>query len=290
MIAIQSVRCARVVLLAVFLLICAPARADIQPTGFIFIGDGTLGPEPGDLDLGPLEEVFLSDPSALLINNGSVLSAGSIGTDELGTGDVVVTGAGSTLNLQFNGDRLNLRGAGTFEVLDGGLIEAAADATCAGLCNIFIGEFTGANATLNVSGASSTFSASGTNMVIGQAFVSQSPVGNSTAVVNVTAGGLLDTGNVRVSAGALADPTGLLTAQGTVNVSDQGSVWNADAVDVGAGVRAQGNVTISNGGLVDVTAIASIATDPTASGSIQMARSTPARPSNSTARRTGAST
>ncbi|MCP5184946.1 MAG: autotransporter domain-containing protein [Pseudomonadales bacterium] len=230
------------------------ATADVDSLGTVTIGDITLLPTTGNLDADPLDLIAIGEGSTLIVNNGSRLSAGDLVNDFSSNADMLLTGSGSQLVLRGAGDRVVLTRLGTYEVLNGAVLDATDTANCvAGACNVIIGQLGGANATLNVSGAGSQFNTSG-NVAIGLATqdVQIGAVGDSSGVVNVLAGGVLRSANVLVGAGVLNDPSAQARSLGAVLIDGVGSSWSATTLLAGVDPLSTGVITLSNGGALSL--------------------------------------
>jgi T5SS/PEP-CTERM-associated repeat protein len=212
---------------------------------------------------------------------GSNLQAASlvIGGNGVNTGAVSVTGevesnTSALVQLSGTGSRLEVGnwGIGTLTVASGAIVDATVGAAgCAtASCRSFVGNGAGSTGTLTITGAGSevrtlrSFTVGQTSVFTdaGSGFDFGTPGGTTNAVVNVLAGGTLRT-ELGVIAKNNAGPNGLGTekANGTVTVDGAGSKWvvtrssidnTVAALTIGRFADADGLVTISGGGLLQI--------------------------------------
>lgn len=242
------------VLVCIGLLFPCLTRANIDVLGIVEIDGAPINPGPADLDAGPNAVVQVGLLSTLIIDGGSVLTAGTLSTNGLSPGPMLqMTGIGSRLNLLGSTNRVNAGIVSSLELLDGAVLDADDLTNCSVQCGVTVGESAGSNTSLLVSGAGTTL-LSVTDFVIGRAFtdVALGLVGTSTGVVVVDGGGRIDSGRVLVAAGVLNDLNGLSSSVGFVTVIGANSQWNTSELVIGAGQTSDGAVVVSTGGQFNV--------------------------------------
>lgn len=181
----------------------------------------------GNLDIGVGGTGSLS-----ILNGGSVTSGNTtIGTDATGTGQALVSGAGSswasTGNLYVGN-----AGQGTLTIKDGGSVSAVGG---------YVATLDGSNSRLEVTGAGSALALSGS-------FIAGYEAG-STATVDLGEGG-----RIRALQGTLGDLAG---STGSMSVSGAGSDWSAVVDDsiaysgyMNVGRLGRGTLSVTDGGSV----------------------------------------
>ena len=211
---------------------------------------------------------------------GAVLNAGALSIANGGTGIGTVNFSGTNLGtssptrveLGGTSNRLEVGnwGVGTLTVQAGAVLDAtvnAAACTAVGAsCYSFIGNAAGSTGTLTITGAGSKVSTL-RSFTVGQTAVQTlavdgfefgTPGGTTNAVVNVLAGGTLNTERASIAV-YTAPAGGTEKANGTVLVSGAGSTWTATynsvdnqvaSITVGAGSGSTGSLTVSAGGKV----------------------------------------
>ena len=153
----------------------------------------------------------------LTINNGAYVTdetGGIIGNAKTGNGAVTVSGVGSTwTNAQnlYVGDS----GSGTLVIENGGSVSVAGAS--------YIGNPTGGNGSVTVSGSGSTWTTK-LGLDVGQ-------YGKGTLAIS--------------SGGVVSDAAAIVYYRGGVSVSGSGSTWT-----IGGSLSSQGGLAITNGGLV----------------------------------------
>lgn len=186
------------------------------------------------------------------------------------SGEVVVTGAGTTLLLTGTGQTNQLdfhSGVGRVTVSNGASIAVATDRSACdpAWCLTFIGNFAGSDSTLTIADPGSSVTTIN-RFIVGQSnvFTSASSgfdagqIGGATvAEVNVLNGALLRTEGTTIATTYSQDGDGTESSFATINVSGAGSTWfnsspvGGDAlVFLGAGPNATGNINVTDGGFV----------------------------------------
>ena len=238
---------------------------------------------------------------AVTVNAGSTLSTDQLylGGGATGDGTLTVTGAGSRATVTWaGGGNLDLGGAGRGRILvdsGGALVYGDGSAGCQLNCRIFVSNAAGSTGTVAIDGVGSSLSTVG-QVVIGNAsmftvaadgFAYGTPGGASTASASVTGGATASSSFLSIgqAGGGLARTTE--TSTGTMIVDGIGSAWNivrnaAQAggwalLRLGAGINAEGTLTVRHGGNVAINGatssgefgginIASLAAGSTATG------------------------
>ena len=163
----------------------------------------------------------------LIIETGSLVDGGTIvaiGSNDGGTGTVNVTGSGSNLisSAEF---KVGEFGTGTLNISDGGTVGASGYTA--------IGQFSGGNGTVNLTGSGSSLTTT-TSFFVGDA---------GTGVLNISDGSTVDTiGTTVVGLDSLGN--------GTLSVTGTGSIFTAND-NLGVGIEGTGTIDISSGGSVD---------------------------------------
>lgn len=160
-----------------------------------------------------------------------------IGQDAGSTGQITVTGVGSSLTTDgtaaSNGYFVGLAGNGTLNVTNGGLARILNDTTD-GIADLELGVLATGNGTLNIDGPGSRFI--GEDSTFGE---------EGTATVNITGGGEL---LQNIGPSPDADVAGSAGSAGNITVNGDGSRWQAERIVLGNGgdatlsVEAGGNV------------------------------------------------
>ena len=258
----------------------APAQSLVTVDGAWFSNDNVpVG--PGD-SLLPTKGLYVGNAAlgSLLVDGGSRLQVASLvfGLNQTGTGNGLLTGAGSRIELAGNGfdqgslNRFEVGGWGTsqFTVAGGALLDGRANsAACVGVnhyCNNFIGNAAGSTGTFTVTGSGSQAQFLRSFVVGGLAvfhppidsFSFGTPGGTTRGRVEVLNGGSLTTDGGRLgSAPGGGSPTGTERSIAEMVIDGAGSVWNVtgSAMDnaaafVGTGVHRNSLATLSitNGG------------------------------------------
>ena len=197
---VPGIRCWCLVVLCGLAFSPQPSAADVTPTGTVDAvdvgpagGSTPIPPTAGDLTFGAEIEVTL-DTGQLLLDLGSVLTAGSIRS--VGPGTVTVTGAGSLLDLFADRDRMVIEGpASGFQILNGGVIDATGGTCDPAVCDIYFGQFPGAEATVLVDGAGSQLNTV-RSLFVARAVTDFGVVGaDSIATIDVSNGGVINSEN-----------------------------------------------------------------------------------------------
>jgi uncharacterized protein YhjY with autotransporter beta-barrel domain len=263
------------------------AAAAIVVTPPVFQSGGGL--DPGDLASSSGDQVFdastrvtLATGALLRIDDGSLLQAGAMrliladGVDAPLLQVFGTAGAGTPSRVTLNGsvDRLVIDEAGEIFITDGAVLDAATDAASCVLstCNVYLGRVLGSTARLDVTGAGSGFTALN-QLVIAGAEQGFGPAPLSSAAVNVTGGGRIDSGDVTLSTGTSntqfstfgsATIVGANStwgagrfwaangdrAEARIDVTNDGTLALSDQLVLGSGLASSGQMTISQGGTV----------------------------------------
>ncbi len=231
---------------------------------------------PGDTNVGSDRGIFgiSADPagSTLIVNGGSVLSAGrlvTMSTPSQPPSQVIISGAGSTLEIlgaqQTGRAAIDFASQGTsnLTITGGGQLSFSSAASGCTQTQIFpqgpacfvanFGNAAGSNANVVVSGAGSRLDLNPDNLDpgtfhvtnIGGAIVTNTgfvmPGGDSTATVSILNGATFDTDFAAV-AGALSGNanTGTESITSFVTVSGAGSTWNSGGMVIGNRVDPNG--------------------------------------------------
>lgn len=233
---------------ALLLALGAPAWAAVVVDGSWSI-DGNVPVGPGD-SLLPTKGLYVGNgsPGTLRVDDGNLLQVASMvfGSGQVGTGNGLLTGTGSRIELTGNGfdqgslNRFEVGGWGTslFTVADGALLDGRANsAACVGVnhyCNNFIGNAAGSTGTFVVTGSGSTAQFLRAFVVGGvsvfhppiDSFTFGTPAGTTRGAVNVLAGGKLVTDFVTLGrAPSGGSPTGNERSFADVTVDGAGSLW-----------------------------------------------------------------
>ncbi|KTC71522.1 Extracellular serine protease precursor [Legionella birminghamensis] len=210
--------------------------------GNLIIGNG------GSLTLGNLGSLVVGDSSGgtAVIENGGTLTARSIGIgNQAGSsGSMTVAGPGSMVSA----DILALGGVGTsngtLNILNHGQV----------------------NVLSNFLTSVGVFGTGTVNLNNGELNVALLHVGEQgLGTINIVNGGVL---NSQISLLGGANVFDLPNGNGSVNITDSGSVWNALALYIG--MSGTGAVTISNSGHVIVNTETRLGLGPTASGQLNL--------------------
>ena len=235
------------------------AALDLRPN-MLFVGVGAAGS-------------FSAFAGADLQANNLVLGTSGSGNGSFSVEGNYESNTSALVELVGTGVRLDVGswGTGLLTVTKGALLDASVDTSgCGGGCWSIVGNSAGSTGTLQVQGSGSEVRLLG--LIVGQTSVFTvaggssadfgTPGGTTNAFVDVLAGGTLRTQNT-VVANNNASPNGLGTekANGTVTVSGAGSQWivgrntlnnSAALLTIGSGVGANGLVTVSNGGKLQI--------------------------------------
>jgi len=270
-------------------LLAAPspsAWAGATPSGTVFARNaGTFVGGLGDFLL-PGDELWvgLNTPGDLLLDGGSLLRVGMLSLAQNGGRTVpadgvskaVITGAGTRVQLDGNGNRLGVGewGTASLTISEGATVDGRYNAAeCLnGLkwCHVFIGNAAGSDGTLTITGAGSSASFL-RSFVVGNASVFSPPLagftfgtpgGTTHGRVNVLAGGLLTT-----DGGELAVGPGGGSALGTersfaaVVVDGVGSTWRVTGgtldgggatINLASHANATATLDVTGGGLLQI--------------------------------------
>lgn len=238
-------RFARKTLVLAAALACGGAQAIITTSGSVSTSPNNVPIGPGSTDIGDFG-LFVGNGSlgAIGVDGGSVLRAGTllIGTQGSGDGSMVVSGAGTRLELQGDGlsygllNRLDLGqwGRGSLTVANGAVLDgranAAACATAGAVCNTAIGGFAGSDATLTITGAGSHaqflrgFWLGGLH-VIRPTNPYGTPGGTTQGRVNVLDGATMLTDHASLGQAPGGNPTGSERSFAEVVIRGPGSTW-----------------------------------------------------------------
>jgi T5SS/PEP-CTERM-associated repeat protein len=243
-----------------------------------------------------------------ILNGGTVVSSGwsHIGNNAGATGEVTITGTGSTWDISSAQIDIGYSGTGTLTITDSGLLSSAGGAigrylgssgnvtvnnsTWSNSGNLIVGNDgtgtltienggtvtstfaaislyggpSGSSGTATVTGAGSTWTSSDNFVVGGTASGGMTAsIGQGNGTLNISAGGTVSNVN-----GYLGSDTG---AVGTVNVDGAGSTWtNSGTLTIGR--NGGGTLDISNGGVVSNTA-GYIGTSSTSTGAVTISGS-----------------
>jgi T5SS/PEP-CTERM-associated repeat protein len=255
-------------------LMAAAAQAGFSETG-------TNSPEP--VVSGTTNDYFIGNGAAgsLTINDGASFTAGGLDAGDEGTGNGTITidGTGTTVTFNPVGEINVLQpgnwGTGSVTIFGGAVVNGMNTANCAtGWCNSFVANGAGSTGTLNITGAGSSLSLPNV-FVVGSDVVDQNtttgyvfgtPGGASSATLNITAGGTLNTqtgtigqnGNMFTPpAGEVYADTGTESVNAVGKVDGAGSAWNVTSVanttfEIGLGSNATGSLSVTNGGAVNL--------------------------------------
>ena len=178
----------------------------------------------------------------LAVSGGAAVSANatSIGSNLGSTGAVIVSGAGSTWTderyIEVGGS-----GNGALDIIDGGAVSSE---------HISVGDRPSGSGTLTISGVGSNWTGSG------PCYVGHN---DGNGVLNVTNGGAVNSGT-----GKIGD---LFNSTGVVTIKDAGSKWTI-AGDLTIGGWGDGELNITNGGLVEVSEYTRVPVTTWATGAI----------------------
>lgn len=178
--------------------------------------------------------------ATLTLTNGTMTTNQVTVGRETNQNGTLIVGSAATLNTTSDVIYVGRGTAGSPGSSATGVVTAQSggDITSGG---VELGYLSGSTGTANVTGVGSTWTTAGT-MLVGR---------SGTGHVNITAGGLLDTtgdGRLGFNAGST----------GTATVSGVGSLWEMTGL-MHVGRAGHGELTISSGGVVDVTGNAMIA-------------------------------
>ncbi len=189
--------------------------------------------------------------SASVTSNGRIYTQNGIGVGGYGVNGVFNVSNGGSVEV---GTRLGigqggtigtlaLGGVGAVNIGAGGTIQVDATAIAANQAAIFVGDFAGAQGSVNVGGAGAVLNV-GTQMV--RLGTSNSGVANSSSgagALSVSQGGVVNAGSIGVG----------YTGQGSLSVSNGGSVAIGTALNVGQGLLV-GTLQSAGFGVVDIGA------------------------------------
>ena len=141
-------------------------------------------------------------------------------------------------------------GTSAFTIQNGSTLSATATGT-----NSTIGNFAGANATLNVTGAGSSWSVAGITNVgnngTGTLNITNGGAVSATNALGLAFGGTSGTGTLNLASGGTFTTSSASVRNGTANVSGTGSVWNAGSLlTVGTNSSLNGTLNVQSGGVV----------------------------------------
>ena len=258
-------------------LLAGAAQADVAVSGNFYVHPSSLPIGPGNTDLsGNTLALGSGGSGSLQIDNGSWLKAASVrfadGGSGIGTG--LVTGAGSRLTLNGNGNtnRLELGawGQGRLTIADGATLDGRADsALClqgAQWCHNFVGNAAGSDALLTITGAGSSASLLRAFVVGGLAvfrppietFTFGTPGGVTRGRVEVLNGGSLTTDGAKLGvAPGGSSPLGSERSFASVIVDGPGSIWTVTGATLDGGgtfvnlaehANAWGTLSVTGGG------------------------------------------
>jgi T5SS/PEP-CTERM-associated repeat protein len=247
----------------------ATVTAEGVRVGFAEGGDGelTVTGEGSSITSGQQVQIGQLSTGELVLSDGALLdskkgtsptsTSGIIGTEEGGTGIVVITGAG-TQWVQDGGMNVGFRGTGTMVVENGGLIHSA---------DGIIGRFPQATGTVTVSGANSTWLVDNDMHAGGIA-----DADGGTATLHVAAGGNVSVGNLlRVWDGGTVNLSGGTLTADSIQHNDGGAFnFTGGTLHV---VTFTGNLTNGGGTLApgDPTGTTTVVGDYTqSSGALQI--------------------
>lgn len=248
---------------------------------------------PGDYALPAMgfvnirHQPFSQGETILTVNNGSTLQS-SLGLytsvfDPSGKSEIYVDGLGSRIEIgsaTIGTGNIRLNGKGDFDITNGAVVNWIEPNTCSGaffVCDILIGATAVSNTGIRVIGTGSLLDASNTN---GRLFVGYVPsLVAYDAVLETDSEDFLvvqDGGVLRSNGGAVGkgfevpesplpgdtlvwDASTVGYVNGTVYVDNgswflQGEPGSGSGLNIGEGSGGSGNVAITNGGLVDITA------------------------------------
>ena len=259
----------------------APAHATITVAGDFFVSPIYLPIGPGDTDLGDSGLLVGSGAAgSLVVNGGSLFDLGRISLANSGTGTATGTIDGINSRMRLRGDgninrfEVGNWGVGSFTVSGGATLDGRFNASActigAQLCNNFIGNGAGSDATFTVTGAGSNASFLKSFVVGGLAvfrpptdsFTFGTPGGVTTGRVNVLAGASLTTDRASLGVGpGGSSPAGTERSFAFVTINGPGSKWNltggtVDTSTASMSTATHGNATavinISNGGALNL--------------------------------------
>ncbi len=221
------------------------------------------------------EGVFSVNPGATLQAAGLLIGLGGNGQGTVTVGGFsIVSETPGRVNLTGTGGRLSVGewGSGTLLVRQGAVVDAALPLLdcLAASCRTFIGNGAGSSGTLTITDAGSevrtvrSFTVGQTSVFTDalSGFNFGTPGGRTDAFVNVLNGGTLRTEGATVASNNRSpDGNGSELANGTVVVDGAGSQWivkgntidnTAALMGIGSGAGANGLVTVSGGGKLQI--------------------------------------
>lgn len=253
--------------------LAAALAAAALPVAAGIVTSGAVNPNPsGGTVIGVLAIGNGADGS-VTVNGGSTLTSDQLwlGTRKGVEGILTITGAGSRMAVTFNGGGnldLGQLGFGRIDMHNGAsLVYGNGGPACQLNCRVFVSNGAGSDGTLTLSGGSSFGTVGG--VVVGNASMFTvaadgrafgAPGGASDGYAGVTGGARASSSFLSIGqpGGGLARTTE--TSTGNVVVDGLGSVWNlvrnaaqagAQALlRLGSGIRADGTLTVRNGGVV----------------------------------------
>lgn len=246
--------------LGLFLLLTSQLlHAAVAPTGSVVTeggdpsDDGPVLPTQGDLIVPESDEIVLGDQATLLIDGGSLVRAGNLGTVLGGSAAITISGAGTRVETIGIDDHLELRTFGSLTIESGALFDASEPTGCGfSNCNVVVGAFSGADSSLTVTGVGSELRST-TALIVGRAEVEGlSPLNDAIGRLLVSNGGVVNAERVSFSDGAISDPTSNLRSQAFVTVTGAGSQLNALEIIMGNRQRADATINIEDQGVVNV--------------------------------------
>ncbi|MEQ8861709.1 MAG: autotransporter domain-containing protein [Pseudomonadales bacterium] len=239
------------------------AHAEVIPTGGVDAVDVASGdssplePSSGDLILDPGTAITILN-GQLLVNNGSALSVGA--NQIIDSGLITVTGPQTRIDLTGNFNRLDLQGpASVIQILNGAVIDATGGICDPATCNLFLGNFPGADATVLVDGIGSQLNTINSLVIAGANTDFGQSGADSVAVFDLSNGGIVNAESTVISPGLTGSniQPGQLT-DATVNISGPGSTWNTGSFDVSGafGASSAASVNVTNGAVINAATFA----------------------------------
>lgn len=248
-----------VFLVTLFVAGTVQAGIDVIPDQGVFINtpQTPLTPTPGSITLLATDNLGITTETVVTIDNASTLFAGSLFTTDGGASLLTLTGTGSRITLRRpDNSRGGILAGGTWQVLAGGVFDAADPASCtvAQACGMTIGQFRGTASSLLVSGTGSRFETIDVFAIAGNAEQVVFPVaGDIIATVTVDNGGRIISEDLIVGLGATPpNASGGFISSATLNVQGAGSLWETQSLATAVNTDTQAVLNLSNGGVMNV--------------------------------------
>ncbi|MGI9327138.1 MAG: autotransporter domain-containing protein [Pseudomonadales bacterium] len=235
------------------LLIGSLANAAVTPAGSVnTVGgdpadDGPVLPTAGDLIVPDSDTIVIDGLSTLTIDGGSFVRSGGIAN--IGAaGDLTVSGAGTRVETVFD-TTARIVIDGTFNILDGAVVDAALSAGACGLptCGVGIANSSNSNASMRVSGPGSTLNTTEAFTVGSANFLSVA--GDAVGTLLVDNGGVINADRIGFSQGNTSPG---IISQSFVTITGAGSQINTDRSAIlsnAFGEGAESTLIVENQGL-----------------------------------------